>query len=131
MKYDFLYMYRMECNYMVSYNIMIYGMDILFLFKVITEVYLVTRIAFLLQPSNDGSFQLLCINDQQRSIVLEKLGFGTVRLKCYKGGLFQSNHWKNETRDLYGYIWICITLYVLGGYSSVTSKFALQWWIRK
>ena len=70
-------------------------------FKAITEVYLytevykiqkpVTRLAFLLQPSNDGSFRLLCINDQQKWIVFEKQGIGIVGCKCRIGGLSQLN----------------------------------------
>ena len=71
---------------------MIYGIDIQFLFEGITEVYLVTRLAFLLQPSNDGSFRLLCINDQQKWIVFEKQGIGILGCKCRIGGLSQSNH---------------------------------------
>ena len=75
---------------------MLYGMDIQFLFEGITEVYLVTRLAFLLQPSHDVSFLLLCINGKQKWIVFEKLGFGTVEYICRKGGLFCRKYCNGE-----------------------------------
>ena len=80
----------------ISYNMMIYGMDIRFYIKQLQKSSKrkkpVTRLAFLLQPSNDGSFRLLCINDQQKWIVFEKQGIGIVGCKCHIGGLSQSNH---------------------------------------